>query len=120
MPQPAYSTWATYSVLDSDDEEMILKKAIYAVESEMTPQFINKTKWIYNQLSDDKKLSLLSYIERILFPELRGGLPTHRDAQLYDKGFIYRDVDQVLRAIHKPARCALQMLHTTNTRRKQD
>jgi len=48
MPQPAYSTWATYSVLDSDDEEMILKKAIYAVESEMTPQFINKTKWIYN------------------------------------------------------------------------
>jgi hypothetical protein len=99
-----------YSDDDDGDDEAILKKAIADVETEAIRFGIDEVKRTYYSLPEIDKKSFVTYLGRILFPAWYGGLPTTRDAQLYDKGFIYHDLDK-LRVINRPARRVLQTLY---------
>jgi len=99
-----------YSDDDDGDDEAILKKAIADVETEAIRYGIDEVKRTYYSLPEIDKKSFVTYLGRILFPAWYGGLPTTRDAQLYDKGFIYHDLDK-LRVVNRPARRVLQTLY---------
>ena len=63
-------------------------------------------------LQDREKVAFVDYLGRILLPAWSGGLPTQRDGQLYDKGFIFQDQDPttkgpLLRPVNGPARRSL-------------
>ncbi len=96
--------------------EAKILNAIKQVEDSQTSHGLNEVCATFKSLDPQEQERFIDYLGSILLPINYNGLPTQRDANLYDKGFIYHDTkDNVLRVVNSVARKCLLSLYLKET-----